>query len=371
MVAIFIKHITSTGKGKAADNACLRGFKAKSYKIINMLALLAAIVLLTSTAAATGAVQYTDYPKVLVPIGRTAGIRMFSDGVLIVGISKISTDKGEKSPADDAGLKPGDIIVEIDSKKVTSVEDLRNALQAKNRLQIEYLRGGKREKCHVNPAISSEDGTRKLGAWVRDSMAGIGTLTFYDPQTRMFGALGHGINDVDTSALMPLAKGSLIGSRVVSVRPGEAGSPGELLGEFDTDSEFGTLFANTEFGVFGKMDISAVKPIKNPMPVAEIHEVVPGKATILANVEGDKIAEYEIKIKKLYTPDNNSIRDMTIEITDPRLLSLTGGIVQGMSGSPILQNGKIVGAVTHVLINEPARGYGIYIQKMLYKAYIG
>lgn len=371
MITIFNKWITEDRKRRVRDVICLSKLKTRSYKAINMLALIIVISLLTSTAAATSATQNSNYPKELVPIGRTAGIKLFSDGVLIVGISKIVTDKGEISPADAAGLKPGDIIIEIDSKKITSVVDLRNALQSKSRLQIEYIRSGKRERCHIQPAISSEDGTRKLGAWVRDSMAGIGTLTFYDPQTKMFGALGHGINDVDTSALMPLAKGSLIKSKVVSVRPGEAGSPGELLGEFDVNSEFGTLIANTEFGVFGKMDISALQPVKNSMPVAQVHEVVPGKATILANVEGEKIVEYEIKIKKLYSLDENSIRDMTIEITDPRLLAKTGGIVQGMSGSPILQNGKIVGAVTHVLINEPTRGYGIYIQKMLHNAYRG
>lgn len=373
MVAIIIRKLTrgiDEIKEKGLTD-CMRELRAKTHKFINIVALLTAILMLTSTAAATSATQYKEYPKVLVPIGRTAGIKLFSDGVLIVGISKIPTDKGDRSPAGDAGLKPGDIIVGLDSKKVTSVEDLRSILQSKssNRLQVEYIRSGKKEKCYIQPAVSSEDGTRKLGAWVRDSMAGIGTLTFYDPQTGKFGALGHGINDVDTSALMPLAKGTLIMSRVVSVRPGEAGSPGELIGEFDVNREFGTLVSNTEFGVFGTMDISALKPIRGAMPVADISEIVPGKATILANVDGDNIQEYEIRIKKLYPSDDNSIRDMIIEITDPRLLAKTGGIVQGMSGSPIFQNGKIVGAVTHVLINDPVRGYGIYIQKMLRHAY--
>jgi stage IV sporulation protein B len=343
--------------------------RTRTFKKINIAAMLMAIILLVSAAPAAGTTAGLDERKMVIPIGSTAGIKMFSDGVLIVGISKIMTEKGEVSPASDAGLKPGDLIVEINSEKITSTEDLREAMQNKSRMSVSIMRDGKRERVSVRPAISSADGTRKLGAWVRDSMAGIGTLTFYDPETKIFGALGHGINDVDTSALMPLAAGSLISSRVASVKRGEAGSPGELRGEFNVESEYGVLYANTDRGVFGKMDITAVKPVRGAMPVAFIHEVQEGKATILANVEGNAIEEFEIEIRKIYPNDDDSIRDMTIEVTDPRLLAKTGGFVQGMSGSPILQNGKVVGAVTHVLINEPTRGYGIFIQKMLETAY--
>jgi len=343
--------------------------KKRAFKKISITAMLMVIVLLISATPAAGTSAGLDDRKMLIPVGSTAGIKMFSDGVLIVGISKIMTEKGEISPAGDCGLKPGDIIVEINSEKITSADDLRESVQSKSRLNIGYIRDGKKGHVTVRPAVSASDGTRKLGCWVRDSMAGIGTITFYDPETKIFGALGHGINDVDTSALLPLAAGALISSRVASVKPGTAGSPGELRGEFDASSEFGVLFANTERGVFGKMDISAVKTIKRMMPVAYINEITPGKATILSNIEGDTVEEYEIEIKKIFPANSDSIRDMTIEVTDPRLLAKTGGIVQGMSGSPILQNGKVVGAVTHVLINEPARGYGIYIQKMLETAY--
>ena len=342
----------------------------KNKRSIAMLAMIIVLVLITSSAKATGWQESILYPKEVVPIGRTAGIRMFSDGVLIVGISKISTDSGEKSPAGEAGMKSGDIIVEINKKKIVSVNDLRNAIQSSNRVKVKYLRDGKIESCQIQPLQSTDDNTMKLGAWVRDSMAGIGTLTFYDPDTRIFGALGHGINDVDTSSLMPLASGTLIYSRVDSVRLGKAGSPGEIYGQFDAKREFGTLYANTEFGVFGELDITTVMPLKiEAIPVAEPNEVQPGRATILANVEGELVESYDIRIKKIYLSDRNSIRDMTIEITDSRLLARTGGIVQGMSGSPIIQNGKIVGAVTHVLINEPAQGYGIFIHKMLHEAY--
>lgn len=339
---------------------------ARRKRFLVLPVMVIALVLVTSFAKATGWQDSSQYPKELIPVGRTAGIKMSSDGVLVVGISKVATEKGEKSPAGDAGLKPGDIIIEINRKKITSVNDLREAIQSKNQIKVKYLRREKSETCQIQPLQSSEDGTMKLGAWVRDRMAGIGTLTFYDPETKIFGALGHGINDVDTSSLMPLASGSLIHSKVESVRPGEAGSPGELYGQFDATREFGTLFANTEFGVFGEMDITAIMPLQlEKVPVAAPSEVQPGKATILANVEGEVVESYSIRIKKIYPHDRNSIRDMTIEITDVRLLAKTGGIVQGMSGSPILQNGKIVGAVTHVLINEPTQGYGIFIHKML------
>lgn len=341
----------------------------KAFKKISIAAMLIAVVLLAASAPAKGVSAGLYDGRMLVPVGSTAGIRMFSDGVLVVGISKIMTKQGEVSPAGDSGLRPGDIIVEINSEKITSAEELRKHVQDKNRLHIGYIRDGKKGRVTVRPALSASDGTKKLGCWVRDSMAGIGTITFYDPETMIFGALGHGINDVDTSALMPLASGSLIKSRVASIRPGSAGSPGELRGEFDTGSEYGVLFANTERGVFGKMDISAVKTIKRAMPVAGIDEITAGKATILANIEGDAVEEYEIEIERIYAFNNESVRDMTIRVTDPRLLAKTGGIVQGMSGSPILQNGKVIGAVTHVLINEPVRGYGIYIQKMLDIAY--
>jgi stage IV sporulation protein B len=352
---------------KTGDRSAHYSRNGKSFV---MLTIIVVLVLLTTSARAAGWQESAQIPKEVIPLGRTAGIKMSSDGVLVVGISKVATEKGEKSPAGDAGMKPGDIIIEINRKKITSVEDLRDAVQSKNRLNLKYLRDGKVGSCQIQPLKSSDDGTMKLGAWVRDSMAGIGTLTFYDPKTRIFGALGHGINDVDTSSLMPLASGALIYSRVDSVRPGEAGSPGELYGMFDAKKEFGTLFANTEFGVFGEMDVTALMPLElEAFPVAAPGEVQAGKATILANVDGETVESYDIKIKKIYPADRSSIRDMTIEIIDSRLLARTGGIVQGMSGSPIIQDGKIVGAVTHVLINEPSQGYGIFIHKMLHAAY--
>ena len=269
---------------KTGDRSAHYSRNGKSFV---MLTIIVVLVLLTTSARAAGWQESAQIPKEVIPLGRTAGIKMSSDGVLVVGISKVATEK------------PGDIIIEINRKKITSVEDLRDAVQSKNRLNLKYLRDGKVGSCQIQPLKSSDDGTMKLGAWVRDSMAGIGTLTFYDPKTRIFGALGHGINDVDTSSLMPLASGALIYSRVDSVRPGEAGSPGELYGMFDAKKEFGTLFANTEFGVFGEMDVTALMPLElEAFPVAAPGEVQAGKATILANVDGETVESYDIKIKR-------------------------------------------------------------------------
>ena len=213
-------------------------------------------------------------------------------------------------------------------------------------------------------ARCSADGAYKLGAWIRDSMAGIGTVTFYCPDTGAFGALGHGINDVDTALLMPLESGSILPATVAGVEKGKAGDPGQLQGVFDTDSTLGLLHANTSGGVFGVMaDSGWVEG--TPVAAAERSEVQPGKATILCNISGDRVEEYAIQISKVFPEREDDCRDYLIQVTDQRLLDATGGIVQGMSGSPILQNGKLVGAVTHVLVDDPTSGYGIYVGRML------
>ena len=213
-------------------------------------------------------------------------------------------------------------------------------------------------------ALCAADGAYKLGAWIRDSMAGIGTVTFYCPDSGAFGALGHGINDVDTAKLMPLDSGSILPATVAGVEKGKAGDPGQLQGVFDTDSTLGLLSANTDGGVFGVMaDSGWVEGA--PMEAAVRDEVEPGEATILSNISGQRVEEYAIRIEKVFPQREDDCRDYLLKVTDPRLLEATGGIVQGMSGSPILQNGKIVGAVTHVLVDDPTSGYGIWVGRML------
>lgn len=304
--------------------------------------------------------------KTLVPVGRAVGMKIASDGVLVVGMSDVVCDGKTACPAKDAGLKEGDLIITVDSEKIDSTQELKEALSDGDKVQITYARDGHEHTTTLAPMKSDEDGGYKLGAWVRDSMAGIGTITFYDPSSGVFGALGHGINDVTTSTLMPVASGTLVRSTVASVRKGESGTPGELNGSFDLADEFGSLVSNTDCGVFGRVKAEELKiDTSSALPIAAASEVQVGAATILSNVSGDKVEEFAIEIKKLSTDGSTSPRDMLIAITDERLIAATGGIVQGMSGSPIIQNGKLVGAVTHVLVNDPTRGYGILIENML------
>ncbi len=300
----------------------------------------------------------------VIPVGHTVGVKLFSDGLLVVNVSESTGSGGESCPARACGLQTGDLLLEMNRETLRSTEQLQEALQENGAKSVSLTvkRGARRLSLETTP-VSDSDGVYRLGAWVRDSMAGIGTMTYYDPLTGTFGALGHGITDVDTAQLMPISSGSLMPSAVCQVRKGGGGKPGELVGEFETTAELGTLQCNSGCGIFGKLsDTSLVTG--EPVPVARRDEVKCGKATILCNVSGDAVEEFSIKITKILG-DSGNCRDMMIRVDDSRLLSKTGGIVQGMSGSPILQNGRIVGAVTHVLVNDPARGYAILMEKML------
>ena len=208
-------------------------------------------------------------------------------------------------------------------------------------------------------------GEYRLGAWVRDSMAGIGTMTFYDPESGIFGALGHGVTDADTGKLLPLDHGSIMDASVKAVKRGERAAPGELKGDFDLTRDSGTLFANTESGIFGKLSAEDAEKLRTQaLPIAGKSERKTGKAQILATVEGKETRAYDIEIEKIYS-SSGSTRNFLLHVTDEALLAQTGGIVPGMSGSVVLKDGKIVGAVTHVLLDDPTRGYGIFIENML------
>lgn len=302
--------------------------------------------------------------KMLVPVGKTVGIKLFARGVMVVGLTDVATEEGTQSPAKACGLKTGDIITEINGQSVNSIEEVQEVLRdSGGALAIRATRNGKELCAATQAAASMEDGSYKLGAWIRDSMAGIGTVTYYDPETGQFAALGHGINDVDTGLLMPLQTGAIMPSRVTGLLQGEKGSPGALHGSFDLTTDLGRLTANTNCGIFGQMESGCFAG--QAMEVASRSEVKTGEATILANVEGETVEEYTIEILRIYPDSGEHTQSMMIRVTDQRLLDKTGGILQGMSGSPICQNGKIVGAVTHVLVNDPTRGYGIFIENML------
>lgn len=238
-------------------------------------------------------------------------------------------------------------------------------------MSIRAMRDDRQIQISAQAVQCSADGSYKLGAWIRDSMAGIGTITFYDPESGIFGALGHGINDVDTAQLMPLQAGSIMYAEVTDVQKGASGAPGELHGTFQVNRDMGDLFANTGSGVFGTLsDASLVNGIE-PVAVAERSEVQVGPAVIRSNIAGEKVEEYQVEITRIYPSNGEDTRNLMVKVTDPALLDATGGIVQGMSGSPILQNGKLVGAVTHVLVNDPTQGYGILAENMLAQASVG
>ena len=297
--------------------------------------------------------------RMLIPVGHTVGIKLFSRGVLVVKLSDGGT------PARECGLRTGDVIVKCGGVAVISTEQFRSLLQETGQTptDLQVRREGRNVTLSVEPE-QNEQGNYSIGAWIRDSMAGIGTVTYVDPATGAFGALGHGITDVDTAQLMPFASGSVLPSTVKAVKKGTAGDAGELRGEFDLFTDLGSLRANTENGIFGTMETCPAAWSGQALPVARTGEVREGPATILSNVRGDEVREYDVEILKVINDPADS-RDLVLSVTDPELIAATGGIVQGMSGSPILQNGRIVGAVTHVLLNEPTKGYGIFIENML------
>ncbi len=297
--------------------------------------------------------------RMLVPVGHTVGVKLFADGVLVVGLSEGNT------PARVCGLREGDVVTSFNGTEIESTEHLQRLLaeNGAERAALGVRRGAKTLTLPVTPEETESGG--RLGAWIRDSMAGIGTMTFYDPQSGVFGALGHGVTDVDTGKLMPLESGSIMDATVKAVKRGESGSPGELRGEFDLTHDSGILSANTECGLFGVAagELEGVAG-QESVPVAARGAVKTGRAVILANCGGDEVCEYEVEIERVYR-DASATRNLLIHVTDPELLARTGGIVQGMSGAPILQDGALIGAVTHVLVNDPTRGYGILIENML------
>ena len=303
-------------------------------------------------------------PIKLIPAGTPFGVKLLTKGVLVVGISDIRTTKGTRNPARALGIEIGDSIESIGGRQVKTNEDIGAIVSASNGgpLSIVYYRNGNRKEGTISPACDIIDGVYKLGLWVRDSTAGIGTISFYDPQTSVFGALGHAVCDVDTGEILPISSGEIVEVTISGVEKGQNGVPGELKGTFSNSIPKGSVYVNNDTGVFGVL-FSA--PTQRPaIPIGLKQEIRNGEATILSTVEGTTPKEYKVMIEKISLNDGNITKNMIVKIVDPELLEITGGIVQGMSGSPIIQNGKIIGAVTHVLINDPTRGYAIFIENM-------
>lgn len=306
---------------------------------------------------------------VVIPSGETIGLRLYTSGVLVVGMSEIQgEDNNNYTPYKNSGIKEGDMITKVDNETVTCTSDLITKVNESEgkAIKITYVRDGSNYDTEILPTKTSDD-EYKLGLWVRDAASGVGTISFYDPNTGEFGALGHGILDVDTEELIDIARGDIVTSKIVSIVKGEKGKPGELQGSIDNGKIIGEVYKNTNFGIYGKLN--NVEQIENNsdkvMEVMPRDEVKEGKATILCTLDDNKQEEYEIEIEKIYTSTNRTNKNMIIRVTDSRLLEKTGGIIQGMSGSPIIQNGKFVGAVTHVMVNNPEKGYGIFADTML------
>jgi len=306
--------------------------------------------------------------KNLVACGNTIGVKIKLDGILVIGISNVASNGQKIIPVRNSGIRPGSIITAVNGKTVEGIEDLTDEIEHSggNPIKIAFRSDDVLHEAMVSPVRSSEDDKYHIGLWVRDSTAGIGTLTFYDEKTGRFGALGHGITDIDTGMLMSVKSGEILESDILGVKMSKSGVPGELKGIFTEGTKLGTILSNTEIGIYGKLEQNAMQRIKGrTYPVGVRANIKEGPATILSNIDGRKIEEYDILIQRVSRQNLNGSKGMIIKITDERLLSTTGGIVQGMSGSPIIQDGKIVGAVTHVLVNDPTRGYGIFVEAML------
>lgn len=296
--------------------------------------------------------------------GKPFGIKMFCDGVMIVGFSDILTGTGYKNPAKLAGLKAGDIIVSIDGKTTRTNEDVEKLIDKSDGqpINILYLRGDKQASATLTAVKGTSDGKWKSGMWVRDSGAGIGTMTFYDLNKGYFCGLGHGIKDVDTHQELRLLSGEIVPVKITGVVKSKNGSAGQLKGSFMTTIASGKILHNGKTGVYGKTYTADKDRL---MEVANPSDIKPGKATVLTTINGTQPQEYEIEIEKVNLTSADRNKNMVIRITDSRLLALTGGIVAGFSGSPIIQNGRLVGAVTHVFVNQVDRGYGIFATNML------
>lgn len=315
--------------------------------------------------AAAAAVQAPGQaPMAVVPLGTAFGIKLFTDGVIIASLSDIYTAQGICCPAAEAGLRPGDYLLQADGMEIQSNAALARYIGVSGGAPIHFLvkRGEEEFETDVTPVYG--EGAFKTGIWVRDSAAGVGTLTFYDPATGVFAGLGHGICDMDAGGVMALKSGEPAPITLCGVTKGLPGSPGQLRGYFSSDEPLGALLANNETGVYGTLDKAPEGAAYTVLPREEVKE---GPVKIMASVDEFGPRLYDGKIEQISSTDQPT-KNLVVRVTDPRLLETTGGIVQGMSGGVILQNGKVAGAVTHVFTEDPTMGYGIFAQTMLEQA---
>lgn len=306
----------------------------------------------------------TERPTVTV-CGTPFGVKMFSEGALVVGFSDVNTAAGPENPAKAAGLRLGDRVIRIGSTATEDNDAVKQALEAAQggAVEVVYVRSGEQRQTSLTPVWDASSAQWRAGMWVRDSSAGVGTLTFADEEKGVFAGLGHPISDSDTGESIALRSGEIVPCQITGCSKGTAGSPGELKGRFLSAHAIGTIRINGENGVYGS---TRAQFAGQKMEVAFAQEVEAGDAEIWTTTSGETPRAYRVKIEKISDADPR--RNMVLRVVDRELLAQTGGIVQGMSGSPIVQNGRLVGAVTHVLVNDPTRGYGIFAQTMLEQA---
>ncbi|SFA72019.1 stage IV sporulation protein B [Lentibacillus halodurans] len=310
----------------------------------------------------------------VIPGGQSIGVQLHTLGVLVVGHHQIKGESGTVSPGEDANIQVGDVILEINGEEVKEMEDVKpfveEAGKEDKKLNVTLKRDSETIETTLDPVKDEKEDEYRIGLYIRDSAAGIGTMTFYDPETKNYGALGHVISDMDTQKPIEIHNGSIVRSNVTSIEKGNHGTPGEKQAKFSMqDEKIGSITKNSPFGIFGQLN----KPISNgkydePMPIALSHEVKEGPAKILTVLEGEEVKEFDVKVVSSVPQKFPAKKGMVIQINDDELLNETGGIVQGMSGSPIIQDGKVIGAVTHVFVNDPTSGYGVHIEWMLQEA---
>ena len=308
-------------------------------------------------------VQVIDQLQVAL-LGQPFGMKLYTEGVLVVDFTDIIINGNKYNPARDAGLKKGDYILSANGKSLSVNEDLVKAVESSNgeKLNLKVSRNGNTLNLNVTPIMQEETGDYKIGVWIRDSGAGIGTLTFYSPAYNVICGLGHGVSDEDTEKLLTIKKGEIVSAEIFSVEKGEKGTPGQLNGRLKNNT-IGEIRLNSQCGVYSLPTKSVT--VNSLTEIALKNEVENGDAKILCTVEGETPKFYSCKITLKKGKYNSPTQNMIVTVTDETLLEKTGGIVQGLSGSPIIQNGKLIGAVTHVLVDDPTKGYGIFAENML------